>query len=223
LPSAARPPYQIVCLFGTSGILSTPRIEGDAALYEFIVRAGRAVVVPVYSGSFERERRPSPFVLPPSQERERSLHWSMDLGRSLDYLETRADMNLAKVGFYGVSMGAGVGPRLIAVDKRFKTAVLASGGMYDHHLPEVNVWNFLPRVRIPVLMLNGRDDLIFPVETHQRPLFDALGTREPDKVWLKYDGGHANLLTRPDLIKEILDWLDKYLGPVEQRLPLPPA
>ena len=97
----------------------------------------------------------------------------MDLGRSLDYLETRSDIDISKLGFYGVSLGAGVGPRLIAVDQRFKTAILASGGMYDHELPEVNVWNFLPRVRIPVLMLNGRDDFIFPVDTHQQPLFDG--------------------------------------------------
>lgn len=89
--------------------------------------------------------------------------------------------------------------------------------MYDHPPPEVNVWNFLPRVRIPVLMLNGRDDFIFPVETHQRPFLEALGTKEPGKVFRQYDGGHANLLTRPDLIKEILDWLDKCLGPVDHQ------
>ena len=66
-------------------------------------------------------------------------------------------------------------------------------------------------------MLNGRDDFIFPLDTHQQPLFAALGTREPDKVFRQYDGGHANLLTRPDLIREILDWLDQRLGPVDHR------
>ena len=66
-------------------------------------------------------------------------------------------------------------------------------------------------------MLNGREDLIFPLETHQMPLFEALGTPERDKVFRQYDGGHANFLTRPDLIGEILDWLDKHLGPVDLR------
>lgn len=69
-------------------------------------------------------------------------------------------------------------------------------------------------IRIPVLMVNGRHDFIFPLETSQKPLFEALGTREPDKRHILYDGGHRNLVTRPDLIGEILDWLDKYLGPV---------
>jgi hypothetical protein len=41
----------------------------------------------------------------------------------------------------------------------------------------------------------------------QRKLALALGTK--DKVFKRYDGGHANLVTRPDLIGEILNWLDK--------------
>ncbi len=49
-------------------------------------------------------------------------------------------------------------------------------------------------------MMNGRDDFIFPMRTHSRPLFDALGTPATDKAFTEYDGGHANLLTRPDLI-----------------------
>ena len=125
-------------------------------------------------------------ILPAGQERERALKWSMDLGRSLDYLETRPDIDISRFAYSGISLGAGYGPRLIAVDRRFKTAILASGGMSNHPPPEVNVWNFLPRVRIPVLMLNGRDDFIFPVETHQRPFFEALGTKEPDKVFRQY-------------------------------------
>ena len=116
-------------------------------------------------------------------------------------------------------MGAVHGARLVAVDARFRAAVLASGGLYDGEPPEVDAFNFAPRVHIPVLMLNGRDDFIYPMRTHQLPLFEALGTREPDKVFKPFDGGHANFLTRPELIGEVLDWLDKYLGPVSVRSP----
>ena len=66
-----------------------------------------------------------------------------------------------------------------------------------------------------VLMVNGRDDFLFPLDTNQKPLFEALGTKEPDKKHILYDGGHSNLVTRPDLIGEVLDWFDRYLGPVE--------
>jgi hypothetical protein len=63
----------------------------------------------------------------------------------------------------------------------------------------------------PVLMLNGRYDFYFPVEGSQRPLFDALGTREPDKRWILYESGHN--VPRNELIKDSLNWLDQYLGP----------
>ena len=138
----------------------------------------------------------------------------MDLGRSVDYLETRPDIDTHKLGLFGISFGAVHGVRLVAVDSRFKVAVLLSGGLMFQPV-EINSRNFAPRVHVPVLMLNGRDDFLFPVETSQKPLFEALGTKEPDKKHVLYDGGHGNLVARPDLIGEILNWLDRYLGPVD--------
>jgi fermentation-respiration switch protein FrsA (DUF1100 family) len=99
------------------------------------------------------------------------------------------------------------------VDSRLKAAVLSSGGITREASAEVDSWNFAPRVRVPVLMVNGRHDHIFPLETNQKPLFQALGTKQ--KQHLLYDGGHRNLITRPDLLGEILDFLDRHLGPVE--------
>ena len=50
-----RRPYQIVAFFGGSGVLDTVRrIEDMEFPYQFIVRSGRAVVIPAYSGSLER-------------------------------------------------------------------------------------------------------------------------------------------------------------------------
>ena len=66
-------------------------------------------------------------------------------------------------------------------------------------------------------MLNGRDDLGFPVETAQKPLFKAFGTAASDKRYVQYEGGHANLVSRPELIGQILEWFDHYLGPVKTR------
>ena len=107
LPANATPPYQIVAFFGHTGILATRRIEDLQLPFEFVVRSGRALMIPAYSGSLERG--PSPRALPPIQRRERSLKWSMDLSRSVDYLETRPDIDASKLGFYGVSLGASGG------------------------------------------------------------------------------------------------------------------
>ena len=55
---------------------------------------------------------------------------------------------------------------------------------------EVDPWNFASHVRIPVLMLNGRDDFTNPLEVSYLPLFRLLGT--PDKKHVLHDGGHVN-------------------------------
>lgn len=188
------------------------RIEEFDYPYEFILRSGRAVVIPAFSGTLERG--PTPFVLPPSQQRDRALKFSVDLGRTLDYLEARADIDVTRLALYGVSAGASNSIRMAAVEPRIKTLVLSSGGVMGNDPPEVNSWNFAPRVHVPVLMLNGRDDFLFPLETNQKPLFRALGSKGSDKKHVLYDGGHR-LVTRPDLIGAMLDWFDKYLGAVE--------
>jgi len=214
VPKNARPPYQVVVLMGGSTIMDTlKRVQDFDYPYEFVIRSGRVVVIPVFFGTLERG--PTPFRLPASQQRDRALKFSMDLGRTIDYLETRSDVDVARLAFYGLSSGASNGIRLVAVEPRVKAAVFSSGGFAPNEPPEVNSWNFAPRVRIPILMVNGRDDFIFPLETNQKPLFRAFGTKEPDKKHVLYDGGHRNLVTRPDLIGEILDWFDKYLGAVD--------
>jgi hypothetical protein len=85
--------------------------------------------------------------------------------------------------------------------------------MLRYDLPEVDRLNFVTRVHIPLSMLNGRYDDYFPLELSPRPLFRLLGTPDKDKKHVLYDAGHANL-PHTEEVKESLDWLDKYLGPV---------
>ena len=101
------------------------------------------------------------------------------------------------------------------MENRFKTAVLESGGLeFQQALPEADPINFVTRVKIPTLMLNGRYDHFFPVESSQLPLYRLLGTPEADKRHVIYETGHA--VPRKEFIRESLDWLDKYLGPVKK-------
>jgi pimeloyl-ACP methyl ester carboxylesterase len=72
----------------------------------------------------------------------------------------------------------------------------------------------LPRVDVPVLLFNGEFDSIVPLERSARPFFQMLGTPEPDKRHVIAPGGH--FVPRERLIRETLDWLDQYLGPVTQ-------
>src|SRR5260370_39772639 len=96
---------------------------------------------------------------------------------------------------------------MLAVERRFKAAILNSGGFqYRHDLPEVDAFNFAPRVKTPVLMLNGRYDTSFPLELSQRPMFRALGTPAADKKHGIFESGHGDFPHR-DEIREYLDWL----------------
>ena len=79
-------------------------------------------------------------------------------------------------------------------------------------LPEVDPLNFAPHVLQPTLMINGRYDFFFPVETSQQPLFALLGVKPSDKRHIVVDGGHYP--PQDLLVKETVDWLDRYLGPV---------
>jgi pimeloyl-ACP methyl ester carboxylesterase len=204
-----------VTLFGTGQVLVFPTIDTLPDPYQFIVRSGRAVMVPAYIGTLERG--PTPPGQSPDQFRDHALKYFKDLGRSLDYLETRQDLDIGKLAFYGISLGALHGPRFLALEPRFKAAVLLTGGLPGPWPGEIDPWNYAPRVRVPVLMLNGRDDFLMPLEMSQIPLFRALGTTELHKKHVLYDGGHINLMMRPEVIAEVLDWLDRYLG----RVPAP--
>jgi pimeloyl-ACP methyl ester carboxylesterase len=74
--------------------------------------------------------------------------------------------------------------------------------------------NFLPRIRIPVLVLSGRYDSVFPYETSQKPFMRLLGTPAEHKKQILFDGGH--FLPRTEMMTESLKWLDQYLGPVRR-------
>ena len=81
-------------------------------------------------------------------------------------------------------------------------------------LPEVDQINFVSRITIPTLMLNGRHDFFLPIDTSQIPAFQLLSTPQKDKRQVIYETGHN--LPRSEMIREVLDWLDRYLGPVKK-------
>ncbi len=141
--------------------------------------------------------------------------WAKDLGRSIDYLGTRDEIDTDKLAYYGASWGGLLGPIMLAVENRIKVGVFRGAGLlFQSALPEADPFHFLPRVKTPVLILNGRYDFFFPLETSQKPFFERLGTLEEHKVLRRYDTGHG--VPRAERIKETLAWLDRYLGPVEQ-------
>lgn len=72
--------------------------------------------------------------------------------------------------------------------------------------------HFLPRVTVPVLMLNGEQDVVFPLETSQKPFFELLGTPAEHKKHEIFPGSHN--VPADVRIRLTLNWLDRYLGEV---------
>jgi eukaryotic-like serine/threonine-protein kinase len=178
-----------------------------------VVRAGRAAVYPVYKGTFERGGSVEMRDRVGDERREWTIQFIKDVRRTMDYLQSRKDIDHSKIAFYGYSWGARIGSIVGAVEPRLATMILAHGGLPPEGRPtEVDELNFLPRVKLPVLMINGRYDHIFPVESSQKPFFQLLGTKSPDKQYVLFDGGHN--APRNDVIRVVLDWLDRYLGKV---------
>jgi eukaryotic-like serine/threonine-protein kinase len=217
LPRKASPPYQVVVFFPGANAIRTRSSANSPYLdnFDFILKSGRAVMFPLYKGTFERgDGLNNVWPNTSSSYRDHVITWSKDLGRSIDYLQTRPDLDHNKLAYEGFSWGASMGAILPAVEDRLKALVLLGPGFYlQKRLPEVDQLNFAPRVKVPVLMLNGRFDFIYPPETSQEPMFRLLGTPKEQKRRVVYGTGHD--IPRTEMIKETLDWLDRFLGPVQ--------
>jgi dienelactone hydrolase len=212
-PPDAEGPLQTVVYFPGSGALWLESYEDYPTSHvSFLVRGGRAVAFPVYQSTFERDdgfvyRRQDAT----NTYREHVIHWVKDLRRTVDYLETREDFDPHRTAYFGFSWGGMLAPIALAMEPRLKAAILLVGGFSSLPTqPEVDPFQFVTHVTVPVLMLNGEYDMIHPVDTSARPMFDLLATPEQDKRLSISPVGH--LVMYPSMVGETLDWLDRYLG-----------
>jgi eukaryotic-like serine/threonine-protein kinase len=216
LPKRSTPPFQTIVYFPGAATLyerssiSDPQLE----VFDFIIKSGRAVLSPVYKSTYERGDGYDRANKYSSAYRDHVIAWSKDLGRSIDYLDTRPDIDHDRLAYEGVSWGAAIGALLPAVEPRLKALVLINPGFFLQKVyPEADQLNFAPRIKAPVLALNGRYDFLYPTVSSQEPMFRLLGTPTDQKRSVLYDAGHD--VPRIEMIKESLNWLDRYLGPVK--------
>jgi len=219
LPKNASPPYQTVIYFPGSGSVYKSSSEDIVNINEFkqniafLLKNGRAVAYPIYKGTFER----SDPKLSPIHTGDNSHLYTQyliklvqDLKRCIDYLETREDINIDKLAYCGFSWGGLYGAIIPAVEERLKISIIKIGGMWGEGRAEANEINYVTRVKIPTLMLNGEYDMTFPFETTVKPMYDLLGTPAEHKVLKVYPTDH--FIPRSEQVREVLAWLDKYFG-----------
>ena len=216
LPPRARKPYQAVIYFPTARALSVLGASSSEKLadwqfIDYVIQSGRAVIYPVYKGTYERSASP------PSPDtvagRESLILASKDIGRTIDYLETRADIDRAKISYMGTSMGASIGIIFVAVESRFKTAIFLDGGfVQEKMLPGSDQADFAPRLKVPTLLITGNFDWIF---LGKSALMNLLGTPPADRKAVLFNTSHDVGEQRLDLIREVTSWLDHYFGKVD--------
>jgi eukaryotic-like serine/threonine-protein kinase len=217
LPKHVKPPYQTVVFYPSARVLALhdSRNLGDLTFFDYIVQSGRAVLCPIYYGTYERQ---GPTAWPGSAQWTSYLAKnSKDLGRSIDYLDTRSDIDKSRIAYLGVSMGSAFGVIYATLaQSHLKTAIFLDGGYFLFQQPPGgDQADFAPRLKVPVLMVNGRYDYDFPPNQSQDPLFRMLGTPDADKRHVLFDTPHDVREQRTELVKVVLAWLDKYLGRVQ--------
>ncbi len=211
LPKNAKPPYQVMVSWGSAGLYersSTTTTDFDR--YTFIVRSGRAFLYPIYKSMFERaDGLKADIPDTTTVWRDHVIMWSKDMARSIDYLESRSDIAKGNIGHIALSTDRT--PLILALEPRISLAVIYCGGFDQRQsLPEVDPVNFAPRVKVPVLMLNGRYDYYYPTATSQEPMFNLLGTPAEHKRRVVYESSH--MIPRNETIKEVVNWMEKYWG-----------
>lgn len=213
LPRHASAPYETLIFYTGDGAWNsgTPAKPWSSNFLIDMVKDGRAVFAPVFRGLNDRV---TPLAYTTANTsvayRDHTVMWTKEFRRSVDYVVSRGDVDEERIGYMGYSWGSMLAPILLAVEPRIEAAVLVVGGVqFQQSLPEADVFNYLPHVSVPVLMLNGRYDFYFPVETSQRPFFNNLGSRPDDKDLKLYETAHG--VPSPDVLRESLAWYDRYL------------
>jgi serine/threonine protein kinase len=217
LPKNVHPPYQTVLFFPSARVstMKDSKNLGDLTFVDYVIKSGRAVVYPIYRATYER-RSPGTALPGTLEDRELTIQESKEVRRALDYLETRPDIaDMNKVAYLGVSQGTAYGIIFTALEERFKAVVFLDGGYFlGPALPGRDQADFAPRLHKPVLMVNGKYDFTFPPDQSQRPMFDMIGTAPSDKSRKLLDTPHDVSQLKPELSREVLAFLDKYLGRV---------
>ena len=219
LPKKVHPPYQTVLFFPSARICALNDSNrgaslGDLQFIDYVIQSGRAVMYPIYQDTYERRTH---YAFPGgSQAIQLTTDRYMDVARSLDYLATRSDIDSTRLAYLGVSMGAaeGVIYSTLAQD-RLRTAIFLDGGYFlEKPTPAADQADFAPHMKKPVLMVNGRYDYVFATEPSQNPMFEMLGTSAADKSHVLLESPHDVTEQRSQLVRTVLDWLDKYLGQI---------
>ncbi len=202
----------ILLVHGSNGIWGK---NEDWALdwMDVLARSGRAVLVIDNYGFGERlkpgegeQGRP----MGPFETRDMVIQTVVDQRRGLDYLESRSEVDPAKIGLLGGSRGGWIGAMVAGLDHRLKAVVLTvvaepRGTSADPFSRYQHTLNFVPHIGAPVLIVGASRDKPSRV-TFDHQLYAALPGPKHE-IW--FDSEHY--IPPKQNNREILQWLDSNL------------
>ena len=220
LPRKAKPPFQTVLYWPPSSATRTRSSDPlpDVDVIDFLIVSGRAVLYPVYFGTYERfDQRDSTWPEPTRAYSDWVMKQVNDARRSLDYLETRPGDQARCDRLYRIQLGiahepgrprAGSARARGGVDLRriFSRPGASRDGPVQLCAGSVPVPDAQRATRTSSSRCSSR----------RKPLFQGLGAPADRKKHIVYEAGHGVIFDkRSQVIREALDWFDRYLGPIQ--------
>jgi uncharacterized protein len=206
------------------GLGDRKTVDYIQAGHDFYIRQGYAVFRPDLDNHGERQTDKFSFSLTSKtryRSREVIRQSVVDLQRSLDYLESRKEIDMERTGFFGISLGGIIGIVFCAIDDRLKVPVIALAGgqlnlMYGSDALSKETSTFLETIDPilyvkdihprPLLMINAENDEVVPPITSKLLFSQA---KEPKKI-IWYEAKHRNIPLQ-EAYQEGLNWFQKHM------------
>jgi dienelactone hydrolase len=219
---AARPCPLLLLLHGWSGskeIWFDGKKNGANEVHHAALAAGYAVMGLDAATHGERSREidfqdVNPFEDPQAPPRrnyftyaEISVQTVKDYRRALDYLAERKDVDMARIGLLGYSMGGMDSFYLLSVEPRIKTAIACVPPLFSPgHGPAAPIdytWGVRGKA---LLMLMGRKDDLYEQDKVEASYHQYIEGPATKLIW--YDAGHD---LKSLYVSDAMQWLKEHL------------
>jgi eukaryotic-like serine/threonine-protein kinase len=97
------------------------------AYADYLIRGGRAVMISIWKGSYERSDGFHPLQTEWPSYREHVVQWVSELRQSVNYIESRDDLDADRIAYQGISNGAIWAPLFMALEPRIRSGILLLG------------------------------------------------------------------------------------------------
>jgi dienelactone hydrolase len=129
-----------------------------------------------------------------------------DYFRAIDYLKSRAEVDVTRIGLAGHSMGGMIALIFAALSPNVKAAVGCVAACADSWMYPATPVNMAQGILAPTLLLAARSDEFFSIDSSER-LYASLKTK--DKKLEFYDGGHR--LPESNVARTV-EWLQQHMA-----------